>query len=139
MTYETNKCLYQLPPFDQHFDPLVHNKYLSRSVPEDLNRDNTEWFRKAKLLERQAKMEERSFNFEQHLKRRKRTTNNFGKFTYKKCLLETLIIGKALNPKTFLTDCFQFMQCIWKFKILYSLVDIRNSFYSGILSTKMDI
>ena len=30
VTYETNKCLYELPPFDDHFDPLVHNTYLSR-------------------------------------------------------------------------------------------------------------
>ena len=33
VTYSTNKCLYDLPPFDQHFDPLVHNKYLSRWDP----------------------------------------------------------------------------------------------------------
>ena len=30
ITYETNKCLYHLPPFDDHFDPRVHNKYLAR-------------------------------------------------------------------------------------------------------------
>jgi hypothetical protein len=22
------KCLYQLPPFDSHFEPQVHNKYI---------------------------------------------------------------------------------------------------------------
>ena len=32
ITYETNKCLYHLPPFDDHFDPRVHNKYLARWV-----------------------------------------------------------------------------------------------------------
>ena len=30
VTYNTNKCLYQLPPFDAHFDPLIHNRYLAR-------------------------------------------------------------------------------------------------------------
>ena len=30
VTYETNKCMYELPPFDSHFDPKVHNKYLAR-------------------------------------------------------------------------------------------------------------
>ena len=95
MTYETNKCLYELPPFDQHFDPLIHNKYLSRWESRDLHSSNNiDWFRKAKLLERQAKIQERSFNLEQHLKRKKRRTNNFGKFTYKKCLLETFVIGE---------------------------------------------
>ena len=29
-TYETTKCMYDLPPFDPHFDPMVHNKYLAR-------------------------------------------------------------------------------------------------------------
>ena len=29
-TYEIQKCMYDLPPFDPHFDPLVHNKYLAR-------------------------------------------------------------------------------------------------------------
>ena len=29
-TYETNKCMYELHPFDRHFDPEVHNKYLVR-------------------------------------------------------------------------------------------------------------
>ena len=29
-TYETNKCMYELQPFDQHFDPSVHNKYIVR-------------------------------------------------------------------------------------------------------------
>ena len=29
-TYETNKCMYELPPFDPHFDPMVHNKYMVR-------------------------------------------------------------------------------------------------------------
>ena len=29
-TYETNKCMYQLQPFDQHFDPAVHNQYFVR-------------------------------------------------------------------------------------------------------------
>ena len=33
-TYEIQKCMYDLPPFDPHFDPLVHNKYLARSVPQ---------------------------------------------------------------------------------------------------------
>ena len=33
-TYEIQKCMYDLPPFDTHFDPLVHNKYLARSVPQ---------------------------------------------------------------------------------------------------------
>ena len=37
VTYSTNKCLYDLPPFDQHFDPLVHNKYLSRWLPTPHN------------------------------------------------------------------------------------------------------
>ena len=31
-TYEIQKCMYDLPPFDPHFDPLIHNKYLARSV-----------------------------------------------------------------------------------------------------------
>ena len=30
VTYDTNKCLFELPPFDDHFDPLVHNTYLNR-------------------------------------------------------------------------------------------------------------
>ena len=30
ISYEANKCLYYIPPFDQHFDPYVHNKYLAR-------------------------------------------------------------------------------------------------------------
>ena len=29
-TYETNKCMYHLPPFDPHFDPRIHNKYIVR-------------------------------------------------------------------------------------------------------------
>ena len=29
-TYEIQKCMYDLPPFDPHFDPLIHNKYLAR-------------------------------------------------------------------------------------------------------------
>ena len=29
-TYETNKCMYELHPFDKHFDPSVHNKYIVR-------------------------------------------------------------------------------------------------------------
>ena len=30
ISYETNKCMYYIPPFDQHFDPYVHNKYLGK-------------------------------------------------------------------------------------------------------------
>ena len=30
VTYATTKCMYDLPRFDSHFDPLVHNKYLVR-------------------------------------------------------------------------------------------------------------
>ena len=30
VTYQTNKCMYHLPPFDTHFNPRVHNKYLAR-------------------------------------------------------------------------------------------------------------
>lgn len=33
-TYEIQKCMYDLPPFDPHFDPLKHNKYLSRWDPD---------------------------------------------------------------------------------------------------------
>jgi hypothetical protein len=29
-TYETTKCMYDLPPFDPHFDPMIHNKYMAR-------------------------------------------------------------------------------------------------------------
>lgn len=28
--YTGAKCMYQLPPFDPHFDPMVHNKYFVR-------------------------------------------------------------------------------------------------------------
>jgi hypothetical protein len=28
--YESAKCMYELPPFDPHFDPKIHNKYLAR-------------------------------------------------------------------------------------------------------------
>ena len=30
MLYSTAKCMYHLPRFDPHFDPMVHNKYLAR-------------------------------------------------------------------------------------------------------------
>ena len=36
-TYETNKCMYHLPPFDPHFDPMIHNKYLVRYVSRNLS------------------------------------------------------------------------------------------------------
>ena len=29
-TYETNKCMYDLQPFDPHFDAEIHNKYFVR-------------------------------------------------------------------------------------------------------------
>jgi hypothetical protein len=29
-TYETTECMYELPPFHPHFDPMVHNKYMVR-------------------------------------------------------------------------------------------------------------
>ena len=29
-TYQTEKCMYHLPPFDPHFEPMVHNKFLAR-------------------------------------------------------------------------------------------------------------
>ena len=29
-TYAPTKCMYHLPPFDPHFDPMVHNKFMVR-------------------------------------------------------------------------------------------------------------
>ena len=102
VTYSTNKCLYELPPFDQHFDPLVHNKYLSRWDPTDprpLQLKKGKYCRKAKLLERQARREEKSPSLEVLLRQNSRSSDNNGKFTYKKCLLETVIIGKGFIYK----------------------------------------
>ena len=96
MTYSTNKCLYDLPPFDQHFDPQVHNKYLSRWDPADPRPPHScqrKYFRKAKLLERQARRDEKSPSLDVLLRQNKSSSNYNGKFTYKKCLLETVIIG----------------------------------------------
>ena len=31
-TYAPTKCMYHLPPFDPHFDPMVHNKFMVRYV-----------------------------------------------------------------------------------------------------------
>ena len=50
-------------------------------------------FRKAKLLERQARRDEKSPSLEVLLRQNNRTSDINGKFTYKKCLLETVIIG----------------------------------------------
>ena len=48
-------------------------------------------FRKAKLLERQAKMMEKSSSIDELLMGKNRAAEN--KFTYKKCFLETFVIG----------------------------------------------
>ena len=29
-SYETNKCMYSIPPWDNHFNPDIHNKYFVR-------------------------------------------------------------------------------------------------------------
>ncbi len=34
--YESAKCMYELPPFDPHFDPKIHNKYLARYSMESI-------------------------------------------------------------------------------------------------------
>ena len=30
VTNEVTKCMYELPSYDTHFDPKIHNKYLAR-------------------------------------------------------------------------------------------------------------
>ena len=95
VTYSTNKCLYDLPPlistlilwFTINIYPggsphLTTSHWCQRSC-----------FRKAKLLERQARRDEKSPSLEVLLRQNNRTSDINGKFTYKKCLLETVIIG----------------------------------------------
>ena len=56
---------------------------------------NVEYYRKALLLERQAKRDEKSSSLEdlKILKKNNRILEKSRKFTYRKCLLETFIIG----------------------------------------------
>ena len=35
-SYDTNKCLYYIPPFHSHFDPNIHNRYFVRLVEDKL-------------------------------------------------------------------------------------------------------
>ena len=31
-TFDSNKCMYHLEPFDAHFEPTKHNRYIVRSI-----------------------------------------------------------------------------------------------------------
>ena len=93
--------MYELPPFDRHFDPMIHNKYLSRWIL--IHFMQFICFvqicslhpRKAALLERQAlKKSISSECLEELLSPEKSRARE--KFTLTKCILESVIFGEII-------------------------------------------
>jgi len=71
--YEISKCLYDLPPFDPHFDPLLHNNYSKR---------------RAIYLDRKRRDQQNQFCSYSEKKK-------FIAFKWKRFFFEILLIGKV--------------------------------------------
>ena len=72
--YSASKCLYTLQPFDQSFNPAVHNKYIRGRKGDD-------------LIEAEVEQE-----FLARIQKRK-TISSLPKFTWTRFFIEVLIIG----------------------------------------------
>ena len=96
VTYDTNKCLYELPPFDDHFDPLVHNTYLNR-WEQLMVISRMLWFRLLFIRKEQARVQN-SLVMQSQLQREKnriyRENNSRVKLTPVVCIIEIIVIGR---------------------------------------------
>lgn len=144
-TFDSNKCMYQLEPFDTHFDPAKHNRYIIRykyflssllwfifTCKYTLRRQKilcihfcplinvnivsflscwADFFcqfksyklyltfkihsRRADVIVRKQELEELEEVFQQIYEEENRKKKPI-KFTYKRCILESVFIGKHL-------------------------------------------
>ena len=126
----TNQCMYELDPFDAHFDPEKHNKYLVRWGSEDPSLVKFKscpafWchslssfhglnhLRRAEVDVRNKEIEILE-NFVKKINLEKRQQLQV-KFTYRRCFLETVIIGNI-----------NFLECCC-FDWIYFSFDVVNS------------
>ena len=70
-SYSSAKCVHQIPPFDPHFEPQIHNKYIAR-------RNKGKTFKIDADLRLELQQASRS------------------KFSLKRCFMEVVIIGNLL-------------------------------------------
>ncbi|XP_023326920.1 uncharacterized protein LOC111700276 [Eurytemora carolleeae] len=97
--YESAKCMYELPPFDPHYDPKIHNKYMAR--------------RQAYIkqeAERQL-LEEITKKFEEERKKKQVQV----KFTWKVCLIECGIITLLLSIVPLIV---LFIELFWSYGVV---------------------
>ena len=119
--------MYELPQFDRHFDPMVHNKYLSRwHLKKSGYTPQFQillTFRKAKLLERQAiKKSCSSQCLESLIQPDAKMNKSQQKFTYTKCILESVIVGEYLKQFQFLL----YAPTLEHYYVVIQLADISN-------------